>query len=294
MLSQVSDFQSYSGPHFALQTDGSLWAWGDNPYGNIGNGTTDYMEHPVKITDHVVAVSPYSAALAVKQDGSLWGWGSDSNGQLGQGSTTWSAVPIHIMDGVKLPEGTEEAPRSDTPSSWAQDVVSAAIAAGIVPENLQQNYTEAVSRGEVAEMFIRLLEKSSGKDINAILAEKGVQINPTAFTDTTDKNVLAANALGIINGVGNNRFDPNGTFTRAQIAAILNRTAEVLGVETDGYTHTFPDVSGHWVSDSLGWPVHAGIINGVGDNRFDPDGVLTTEQSIVMAQRALEALSISQ
>ena len=187
------------------------------------------MEHPVKITDHVVAVSPYSAALAVKQDGSLWGWGSDSNGQLGQGSTTWSAVPIHIMDGVKLPEGTEEAPRSDTPSSWAQDVVSAAIAAGIVPENLQQNYTEAVSRGEVAEMFIRLLEKSSGKDINAILAEKGVQINPTAFTDTTDKNVLAANALGIINGVGNHRFDPNGTFTRAQITAILNRTAKVLG-----------------------------------------------------------------
>ena len=139
-----------------------------------------------------------------------------------------------------------------------------------------------------------LTQKGSYKDIDAILFEKGVQINPTAFTDTTDKNVLAANALGIINGVGNNRFDPNGTFTRAQIAAILNRTAEVLGVETDGYTHTFTDVSGHWVSDSLGWPVHAGIINGVGDNRFDPDGVLTTEQSIVMAQRALEALSISQ
>ena len=294
VLSQVADFQSYSGSHFALQTDGSLWAWGDNPYGNLGNGTMDYVEHPVKITDHVVAVSPHSATLAVKQDGSLWGWGSDSNGQLGQGSTTWSAVPIHIMDGVKLPEGTEEAPRSDAPSSWAQDVVSAAIAAGIVPENLQQNYTEAVSRGEVAEMFIRLLEKSSGKDINAILAEKGVQINPTAFTDTTDKNVLAANALGIISGVGNNRFDPNGTFTRAQIAAILNRTAEVLGVETDGYTHTFTDVSGHWVSDSLGWPVHAGIINGVGNNRFAPDSVLTAEQSIVMAQRALEALSISQ
>ena len=226
MLSQVSDFQSYSGSHFALQTDGSLWAWGDNPYGNLGNGTMDYVEHPVKITDHVVAVSPYSATLAVKQDGSLWGWGSDSNGQLGQGSTTWSATPIYIMGGVKLPEETEDVPRSDTPSPWAQDVVSAAIAAGLVPENLQQNYTEAVSRGEVAEMFIRLLEKSSGKDINAILAEKGVQINPTAFTDTTDKNVLAANALGIINGVGNNRFDPNGTFTRAQIAAILNRTAE--------------------------------------------------------------------
>lgn len=77
-----------------------------------------------------------------------------------------------------------------------------------------------------------LTQKGSYKDIDAILFEKGVQINPEAFTDTTDKNVLAANALGIINGVGN--------------------------------------------------------------NRFAPDSVLTTEQSIVMAQRALEALSISQ
>lgn len=179
------------------------------------------------------------------------------------------------------------------PSAWAVEQVDAAIAAGLVPENLQQNYTEAVSRGEVAEMFIRLLEKSSEKDIDALLDEKGVQINPTAFTDTTDKNVLAANALGIINGVGSNRFDPNGTFTRAQIAVILNRTAEVLGVETDGYTHAFTDVSGHWCDTDLGWPVHAGIINGVGNDRFDPDGVLTTEQSIVMAQRALEALAKS-
>ena len=88
---------------------------GDNPYGNLGNGTMDYVEHPVKITDHVVAVSPHSATLAVKQDGSLWGWGSDSNGQLGQGSTTWSATPIYIMGGVKLPEETEDVPRSDTP-----------------------------------------------------------------------------------------------------------------------------------------------------------------------------------
>ena len=238
----------------------------------VGSGIT--FETGVEYTSNVLQASGFSGGLAVEN-------------AAYPGGRAWFVLELTVKDA-----GENQHP--DTPSSWAQDVVSAAIAAGIVPENLQQNYTEAVSRGEVAEMFIRLLEKSSGKDINAILAEKGVQINPTAFTDTTDKNVLAANALGIISGVGNNRFDPNGTFTRAQIAAILNRTAEVLGVETDGYTHTFTDVSGHWVSDSLGWPVHAGIINGVGDNRFDPDGVLTTEQSIVMAQRALEALSISQ
>ena len=66
------------------------------------------------------------------------------------------------------------------------------------------------------------------KDIDALLAEKGVQINPTAFTDTTDKNVLAANAPGIISGVGNNRFDPNGVLTTEQAIVMAQRALEAL------------------------------------------------------------------
>lgn len=179
----------------------------------------------------------------------------------------------------------------DVPSAWAEDEVAAAAAAGIVPENLQKNYTGAVSRGEVAGLFVCLLEKASGTDIDSLMTEHGVQIDSGVFTDTTDKNVLAANALGIISGVGDNRFDPDGSLTRAQIAAILNRMAGVLGVQTEGYSHSFNDVSGHWAESSLGWPVHAGIISGVGEDRFDPDGLLTTEQAIVIAMRALNALS---
>ena len=179
---------------------------------------------------------------------------------------------------------------ADEPSAWAKAEVNAAIGAGLVPENLQKNYQTAVSRGEVAEMFVKLLEKSSGKTIDAILAEKGASVNPGTFSDSSDKNVLAANALGIINGTGNGKFSPDGTLTRAQIAAIINRTANVLGVETKGYTHKFTDVSGHWVSSELGWPAKAGIINGVGDNKFDPDGKLTTEQAIAITNRALNVL----
>ena len=179
---------------------------------------------------------------------------------------------------------------ADVPSAWAAEEVSAAIEAGLVPEALRQNYTKAISRGDVAQMFINLLEAASGKTIDEIMADKGVSINSGAFTDTADKAVLAANALGIIQGVGHNKFDPDGTLTRAQIAAIINRAARVMGVETEGYTHSFTDVAGHWVSDELGWPVHAKIIEGVGNNRFDPDGKLTTEQAIAITYRALQAL----
>ncbi len=179
---------------------------------------------------------------------------------------------------------------TDEPSAWAKTEVQSAVAAGLVPASLQQNYMGPVSRGEVAQMFINLVEKSSGKDVDVFMSEKGVNANTSAFSDTSDKAVLAANALGIINGVGSGKFDPNGTLTRAQIAAIINRAARTLGVDTSGYTHSFTDVQGHWAGAELGWPVSAGIINGVGDNKFDPDAKLTTEQAVAITYRALNAL----
>lgn len=182
-------------------------------------------------------------------------------------------------------------PLPDQPSTWAQAEVSAAIAAGLAPPELQKNYTKPVTRGEVAQMFINLIEKASGQPIDAFMAAKGVSINTGAFTDTTDKAVLAANALGIINGIGENRFDPGGILSRAQIAAIINRTARVMGADTDGYTHAFTDTAGHWVDAELGWPVHTGIIRGESDTRFNPNGNLTTEQAIAITYRALTPLS---
>ena len=184
----------------------------------------------------------------------------------------------------------EAPPPADKPAGWAEDEVNAAIEAGLVPENLQKNYQNNVSRGEVAQMFINLIEIASGQSIEDYMVAKGVSINDNAFTDTNDRAVLAANALGIINGVGNNKFDPDGILTRGAIATLVNRVARTLGVDTEGYTHTFTDVSGNYADKELGWPVHAGIIEGVGNNKFDPDANLTTEGAIVLTYRALAPL----
>jgi hypothetical protein len=178
-----------------------------------------------------------------------------------------------------------------TASEWARAQITSAINAGLVPEELQGNYQSNVTRGKVAQMFINLIEKASGMPIDDFMAEKGVEINPGAFADTNDKAVLAANALGIINGVAEGRFDPDGIFNRAQIAAIINRVARALGIDTSGYAHTFTDVDGHWVDAELGWPVNVGIVQGTGENRFNPNGNLTVEQAIAITYRALEPLS---
>lgn len=287
----------------AIKTDGSLWTWGFNRYGQIGNGdggSIKEVKFPVRVMDKAAAVSAADYhTVALKTDGSLWAWGENRFGSVGNGgagnmvideNTTLQTIPVKIMTGVALPNSGTTPPPSNKPSDWAQAEVSAAIKAGIVPETLQQNYTSPVTRQAVAGMFIDLIEEASGKNIDTILQEKGVERNPAAFTDTSAPDVLAANALGIINGVGENRFAPTGTFTRGQIAAIINRAAGVLGVETQGYSHSFADASNHWCSEELGWPVHAGVLNGVSKDRFAPDGKLTTEQAIVITYRALEFL----
>ena len=98
----------------AIKADGSLWMWGDNDMGQLGDGTTRRRYAPVKVLDQVIAVScGYSHTAAIRSDGSLWMWGHNLYGQLGTGgvvnsSTTGAAgklipiqtVPVKVMDHV--------------------------------------------------------------------------------------------------------------------------------------------------------------------------------------------------
>ena len=123
---------------------------------------------------------------------------------------------------------------AEEPSSWAKEEVSLGIESGLVPEELQKNYTTPITRGQISKMIINLLEKSIEKSVQQIIDDNGATVNPDAFSDTDDSDILYANALGIINGTGNGKFSPDGTLKRAQIAAIINRIANVVGIDTEG------------------------------------------------------------
>jgi alpha-tubulin suppressor-like RCC1 family protein len=83
---------------------GALYAWGDNRYGQLGDGTTTNRTSPVHIgsDDKWVTISVGNKhTLGIKSDGTLWAWGRNGDGQLGDGTTTNRTSPVQIGSGTK-------------------------------------------------------------------------------------------------------------------------------------------------------------------------------------------------
>jgi len=115
----------------ALKDDGTVWAWGDNSWGQLGQGTSSGFEpYPIQVKDSsgagylsevvAIAAGPFHN-LALKSDGTVWAWGENGYGQLGDGTTSEKDLPVQVRgeDGtgylsniIQIAAGGEEASHS--------------------------------------------------------------------------------------------------------------------------------------------------------------------------------------
>ena len=87
----------------AIKTDGTLWMWGDNTVGNLGDNTRTLRSSPVQTvsggTNWKQVSSGGNNVGAIKTDGTLWMWGTNSSGQLGDNTRTNTSSPIQTVAG---------------------------------------------------------------------------------------------------------------------------------------------------------------------------------------------------
>ena len=86
----------------ARKTDGTLWCWGRNDRGQLGNGSTITSATPVQVAALGNSVAQVATGevhvCAMKSDGTLWCWGGNNSGQLGKGTTRDSASPVQVTN----------------------------------------------------------------------------------------------------------------------------------------------------------------------------------------------------
>ena len=84
-----------------IKADHSLWACGDNSYGQLGAGLYSEQDVPVPVTTNVAKITAgYANSYFIKSDGTLWAMGQNESGELGDGSTANRNVPEQIATGV--------------------------------------------------------------------------------------------------------------------------------------------------------------------------------------------------
>ena len=97
--SQLAFTNSFNIHTEAIKSDGTLWAWGGNWKGQIGDGTTTDRHSPIQIgneTNWSQIFCGYCHTIAIKTDGTLWAWGYNLYGQLGDGTTINRYSPVQI------------------------------------------------------------------------------------------------------------------------------------------------------------------------------------------------------
>ena len=97
--SSISGGGDNAGHSLAKKTDNTLWVWGYNNNGQLGQNSTISRSSPVQIPGtswSAISAGTGPRSIATKTDGTLWAWGNNGSGQLGQSTTIDFSSPVQI------------------------------------------------------------------------------------------------------------------------------------------------------------------------------------------------------
>ena len=236
----------------AVKSDGTLWTWGSNLLGELGNGTEENSLVPAQVLEDVAAVQTgidghLNQTAAVRTDGSLWTWGAD--GELWGEWTLSSTVPVEQTDlRIQLPMSTAEAKArlawySEQPVTvnGGAETLSSYV---LLDENgYETNY---IGLGQLYALML---------DRTAMTIEAGERLNVT--TDAPELSMTG------------DRFDPalgaSRAYRPATVTAYVDGQSHALSAlvltDDEGMEHTYYKLRdlGLALGFDVGWSAGTGI-----------------------------------
>lgn len=182
-------------------------------------------------------------------------------------------------------------------AAWAQSSIREAAKNSVLPYRLTNKYSSNISREEFCILLGQLITVASGySDLDAYVQDQKGAYLRNNFDDCNgkDASIDILYTLGIVNGKGDNKFDPDGTLTREEAAKLVTAAAEqMIYIYTDKeLTYSDRGSVSRWAYYSVQWVTDKGIMTGMDDNRFNPGAYYTVEQAITTINRLLSHLRL--
>ena len=113
-------------------------------------------------------------------------------------------------------------------SPWAEKQVKAAIAKKIVPAALEKDYQKALTREEFCELMMTMMAQKNNTTVKDLMNHYPTPRSLIRYSDTENESVIIASYLGIVKGIGDDKFAPEKSITRQEAAVMLLNTINRL------------------------------------------------------------------
>jgi alpha-tubulin suppressor-like RCC1 family protein len=275
----------------ALKKDGTVWTWGNNDYGQLGDGTTEDKRTPLQVQglSNVIAITGGSAhTIVVKKDGTVWTWGNSGYGQSGDGTAEDNRTPVQ-MKGLSndIPKVTP-APVTKTFNDldqypWAKDAIIALSSKGIVKGTSETTFEPGknIVRADFITLLVRVFNLKADFDSNFD------DVSPDAYYYQA---VGIAKKLGITNGAEGNKFNPGDQITREDLMVLVARTLKITGktsaIDASVSISSFSDAAqvAPYAVEGVAALNKDGIVKGSG-NMINPKGTAKRADTVVIIYR---------
>jgi len=157
------------------------------------------------------------------------GWYEDNQRRAANATWTFILSDDKIIEArfTALPKAIEPEVYLPGISSWAEQEVREAAEFDLIPPELLSNFQANITRHEFSKTVVRMLmaKTETLENQDEFIERFNINLNDEPFADTSERYIKMAFALGIVNGVGDNRFAPDNPITRQEAAAMLSRAA---------------------------------------------------------------------